>query len=270
MAGVYIINYRPPGTNLSSAEYLKKRNFNANTRVQRDGLPPGLYGFIYNNGYHNPTADERQRIQSGWISEVGRLLHPLILTNDVINPRINNDNDNAYRRYALFSKLSTNMMIHVKKRLFPQAMSRIEPIDVDTLDTYVDALEIVRPKWENTQEPASVESILQEWIQKYNDANEDDLLEYPISLLISSYDGIYNIADNTNGGGSVFFDHGTINPRPAPQLGGHYRKNTKKYKYKQTISINRIHNGTKRTKTRSVRYNRKRYSRFKNKHGNYV
>lgn len=207
-----IRNYRPQDKEVSGAEYIRKREFKAQNKFQNDGLPSGIYGFITNlDG--NTSDDERMRI--GREKMTGYVMNRAFFLNNQETSIDNDEYDKKLDRYELFRVLAFGMIY--------QAQIKIGKVDehyhlnnehssyhINNLEKYKAELGIISPYTVKQAIDLFVE-------EKYDRAEENDLLLSPIRYLLENYDGICNYANNTAGGGSVFFTD--LKPR-AGTMGG--------------------------------------------------
>jgi len=212
MTSCAIRNYRPRVYEVSSAEYIRKKDFKVQNKFQNDGLPSGIYGFITNlDG--NTSDDERMRIRRGEQMTDYVMNRAFLLDNQETS--IDDDEcDKKLNRYGLFRVLSYGMIFN--------ALAKLGKVDKYSDPTnpgniyYITKLEKYKAEL-GIDSDRTVEQAIDLFVGKYRDASGDDLLLYPIRYLLEKYDGICNYANNTSSGGSVYFNG--INPR-AGTMGG--------------------------------------------------
>lgn len=213
MTSCTIRNYRPQRYGgVSSAEYIRKREFKVQNKYQNDGLPSGIYGFITNlDG--NIGDDERMRIGREQITEY-QLHHAFLLDNQETS--IDDDEyDKKLNRYELFRVLSYGMIFNALAKL-GVINKYSDPTDPENI-YYITKLEDYKSKL-GINSDITVNQAIDMFLEKYDSANGDDLLLHPVRYLLQNYDGICNYSNNTASGGSVYFKD--INPRVGTMGGG--------------------------------------------------
>ena len=191
-----IVNLRPFGTNLSSAEYIVKSLYPS---MQSYGLPSGLYGFIDNQDAKNDIV---KRVKAREIGQVIVIQNGFELNHNDVDG-MTDDNDNQLKQYQLFSMFS--------QRLFREALIHLGLVQRNRYDDSLD--QIVGYGNKLGFESDKIINAYQKFIQDWNNANPNDLLWSPITYVLkySGYDGVCNLAQNNNSGGSVLL--GDIEPR---------------------------------------------------------
>ena len=207
-----IRNYRPQYKEVSSAEYIRKREFKAQNKFQNDGLPSGIYGFITNLG-GNTSDDERMRIGNEQMAEY--VMNPAFLLDNQETSIDDDEYDKKLNRYELFRVLSYGMIFNALAKL-GVINEYSDPTDPENI-YYITKLEKYKAEL-GIDSDRTVEQAIDLFIEKYKAASGDDLLLYPIRYLLEKYNGICNYANNTASGGSVYFND--INPRVGTMGGG--------------------------------------------------
>lgn len=209
MTSCTIRNYRPQFKEVSSAEYIRKKDFKDQNKFQNDGLPSGIYGFITNlNG-----DDERMRIRRGEQMTEYVMNRAFLLDNKETS--IDNDENNKkLDSYELFRVLSYGMIFNALAKL--GVIKYLDPTDPGNI-YYITKLEKYKAEL-GIDSDRTVQQAIELFERKYHEASGDDLLLYPIRYLLEKYDGICNYANNKASGGSVFFTD--LNPRAGTMGGG--------------------------------------------------
>jgi hypothetical protein len=195
----YIDNYRPQGTELSSAEFIKKRAAPLDI-TKTHGLGSGLYGLVHG------TQTARAGVE---ILTTGEIMNPVVLNTDektawfetftrhfnyIIEGYINKTASGAEVTAAIDALIP---------QIKPQFLELFYRLDGVTLEGGI-RTHLLRT--------------IQSFSQSYSRANVGDFLWQPINyLLMPVYGGIYNSshAGNTLDRGSVAFQ--AINPRHQKQ-----------------------------------------------------
>lgn len=230
MTSCTIRNYRPQVyKEVSSAEYIRKKEFKDQNKFQNDGLPSGIYGFITNlDG--DTSDDERVRIRRGEQMTDYVMNRAFLLDNQETS--IDDDEcDKKLNRYELFRVLSYGMIFNALARL--GVINKFsDPTNPGNI-YYITKLEKYKAEL-GIDSDRTVEQAINLFEGKYNEASGDDLLLYPIRYLLEKYDGICNYANNTSSGGSVHFKD--IKPRVGTMggVGNLYSFQSKKGKAKKS------------------------------------
>jgi len=211
-----IINYRPDGTEVSAAEFVKKTRSPINF-TKTHGLGSGIYGLI--EGTNTDRAGNE-------IMSAHTLANPVILDTNA------KSDDFSWFSGVLMTLVETfvNGGVNLKAKhnaIFAAEKSRLEMVKDELFPAIGDA-------------KSAILKVMQKYKKDYKAADFGDFLYQPINYLLSGfYDGIYNSSPNGNtlSTGSVYFS--SLRPRhqkyafngapfldPANKLvvGGKYRK----------------------------------------------
>ena len=225
-----ITNFRPKGKNVSSAEYIKKKESSDYLNMNiTHGLGSGIYGII---GKNRPNE----------IPETFTLTNPLIIDDDIKDKN--------------FTKLSVWLILVCQNSI------KREFANVKELKLSENEMNVIKNEFGIDK---SLNEAIDNFVDDYEHANNGDFVKQPINYLLQpQFDGIYNISSNGNNfnrGSVAFIDE---NPRDQKQafgspylapgnvlvniIGGKKRKNKKIIKRK-TINKKIIKRKTIKRKT---------------------
>jgi len=255
MTSCQIRNYRPQRySEVSGAEYIVKKDFITKTKFQNYGLPSGVYGFITNED-QKISEDETKRIGREQVA-IHELKNAFLLDDKETNID-NDDSGNKYNRGELFSKLSHGMIYQAQVEL-----GKKDEFDIrkETSEYHISNLEKYKQELGIDSGDVTVKDAINEFLEKYKSASNNNLLLSPIRYLLKKYDGICNYASNKASGGSVLF----IDPNPRAGTMGEYG-NLYTFKSKKAKSPKKKSKKSKTKKSKSKKSPKKRKSVRKSK-----
>lgn len=198
-----ILNFRPNGRNVSSAEYIVKPS----TNIQSYGLPSGLYGFIDNQ---DAEVDISKRIRSGEVLSTHMINKGFVLSTNTFDD-ISDDQDNPITQEGLFTRFSIGLFKMCLHDLGVKKLSNYDDTSMENVMLYGQRLGFS----EN-----AIQKAYSKFKYDWNNANNGNLLWSPITYVLKydGYDGVCNLASNKNSGGSILLQD--IEPRGRGVLGG--------------------------------------------------
>lgn len=232
----YIDNYRPQGTELSSAEFIKKRAAPLDI-TKTHGLGSGLYGLVHGT----PT---------------GRAGVEILTTGEIVNPVIL-DTDEKTQWFETFTR-HFNYLIegYINKTASgAEVMAAIDALIPQIQVGFIALFSLLDGVTLEGGVKKHLFRTIQSFSQSYSTANVGDFLYQPINyLLMPVYGGIYNSSHsgNTLDRGSVAYQ--AINPRHQKQafnregafvpagrrliaIGGRRSRGSKSRKYRKGLAL---------------------------------
>jgi len=190
----YLIdNYRPKGTELSSAEFIKK-TAGALSITRTHGLGSGIYGLVHG------TRTARAGVE-------------ILTTREIVNPVMLDTNENL----ALFIRFTVYFNDLIEKYTGGMAATDVVK-SIDSNNLFLASVFTKLFPQLGGDAKTNILKALKSFSTSYKAAAIGDFLWQPINyLLMPMYDGIYNSSEagNTLDRGSVLFD--AIQPRHQKQ-----------------------------------------------------